>query len=198
MYQLPSPLPRPQTHEKTVGFITQLPVFWWVPCLTALGPARAGAPPGSFPPGVGSPPPTAQSPGPRRRPGESGREKQPGRSSPAPRPQPAAPRSRASPCGCEAEAGPLAGLRAPLAARSLSQGARGGTRSASWHALHGTRRGPSRSYCQSWEASGPRVHPSRGALGKGTPSCSHPFGGTEPSTPLPWPLRSLACGQQRI
>lgn len=33
-----------------MGFITQLPVFCWVHCLTALGPARAGAPPGSFPP----------------------------------------------------------------------------------------------------------------------------------------------------
>ena len=52
----------------------------------------------------------------------------------------------------------------------------GRTRSPSWHTLYRTKRGPSHSYCQSWEASGLRFYPSRGALGKRTPSCSHPFG----------------------
>ena len=52
----------------------------------------------------------------------------------------------------------------------------GRTRSPSWHTLYRTKRGPSQSYCQSWEASGLRFYPSRGALEKRTPSCSHPFG----------------------
>lgn len=61
--RVPAPIPSPSptnTQKKTVGFITQLPVFSWVHCLTALGPTRAGAPSSGFPPGVGSPPSTPQ------------------------------------------------------------------------------------------------------------------------------------------